>query len=71
MNMEQKYKLFNFGMMYKMYGVKTIRVPIDFTQEQAEKYVQEHWDEIYLPSNSGYMINSAVPDFKCSNFQEE
>ncbi|MBR1695838.1 MAG: hypothetical protein IJ709_10645 [Selenomonas sp.] len=68
--MEQKYKWFNFGMKYGMYGIKSIKVPVDFTKEQAEEYVREHWDDIDLPCNAGYMFNSAAADFDCSNFEE-
>lgn len=68
--MEQKYKWFNFGMQYSMYGTKSVKVPADFTQEQAEEYVREHWDDIDLPSNADYLAASAVADFDCSDFEE-
>ena len=68
--MEQKYKWFNFGLEYKMYGTKSVKVPADFTQGQAEEYVREHWDDIDLPRNSDYIPESDVPDFDCSDFEE-
>ena len=61
-------KYFNFGMEYKMYGIKSIKVPSDFTKEQAEKYVREHLEEISLPVNSFYVSNSATPNFNDSSF---
>ena len=61
-------KYFNFGMEYKMYGIKSIKVPSHFTKEQAEKYVREHLDDISLPVNSFYVSNSATPNFNDSSF---
>lgn len=63
-------KPFNFGIEYKMYGTKTVMVPDDFTQEQAEHYVLDHWSEVDLPRNAEYIPDSDVPDFENSDFDE-
>ena len=69
-------KNFYFGIEYKMYGTKTVKVPRDFSLEQAKQYVQEHWDEIWgeidLPCNADYiLLGSDVPDFDGCNFEED
>lgn len=61
-------KYFNFGMEYKMYGIKSVKVPSYFTKEQAEKYVREHLEDISLPPNPSYVSNSATPNFGDSSF---
>ena len=63
-------KNFNFGMVYKMYGMKTVKVPKDFTLEQAKQYVQEHLDDIDLPRNADYVSGSDEPDFDICDFDE-
>ena len=68
--MKQKYKYFNFAMEYKMRGIKSVKVPADFTQEQAEQYVRDHFDEYSLPEKSEYLTDSAEPDFEHSGFWE-
>ncbi len=66
-----KTKIFTFGMEWKMYGNQSVEVPADYTQEQAEGYVKEHWDEIALPSDGEYLTDSDVPDFEDSSFEED
>lgn len=62
-------KYFNFGIEYKMYGIKSLKVPSYFTKEQAEKYVCEHLeDNISLPPNPSYVSNSATSNFNDSSF---
>lgn len=62
-------KRFNFGMCWKVYGTQSIEVPADFTYEQAEQYVKDHWNEIPLPSGD-YVEDSDEPDFEDSYFDE-
>lgn len=69
--MGQKTKRFIFAMEHKECGMQAIDVPADYTQEQAEEYVREHWDEIELPRNTKYVPNSATPDFYHSSFEED
>lgn len=68
--MVQKTKRFIFAIEYKEYGMQSVDVPVNFTQEEAERYVEEHWDEIKLPRSTNYMANSAVPNFDYSSFEE-
>ena len=68
--MTDKTKKFTFGMAYQAYGYVTTNVPIDFTQEQAEQYVRDHFDEYSLPEKSEYLTDSAEPDFEHSGFWE-
>lgn len=61
-------KKFTFGMAYQAYGYVTTEVPVDFTQEQAEQYVRDHFDEYGLPESAEYLTDSAEPDFEHSGF---
>ena len=67
-NKAKKTKIFKFGVTWQYYGTQAVEVPEDFTQEQAEQYVQEHWWEIDLPDNGEYVDNSDEPDFEDSSF---
>ena len=61
-------KNFKFKVVYTMVGDAEMAVPADFTQEQAEEYVRDHWAEVKLPKNGGYLGDSAEPDFEQSSF---
>ena len=67
-NKAKKTKIFKFGMAWQCYAKQSVEVPEDFTQEQAEQYVQEHWSEIKLPNNGEYVEGSDEPDFEDSEF---
>ncbi len=69
--MADKTKKFTFGMAYQAYGYVTVDVPANFTQEEAEQYVREHFDEYGLPEESQYLTDSAEPDFEQSGFEKE
>lgn len=60
-------KIFVYDVIFKCWGTQSVEVPIDFTQEQAEQYVREHWDEMPIPTGE-YIPNSDEPDFENSEF---
>lgn len=63
-------KRFYFGQYWELYGTNSIEVPDDFTIEQAQKYVKEHWDDVGLAPNANYVMDSDEPDFENSRFGE-
>lgn len=48
-------KKITFGMFYEMYGTVTVEVPDDVTEDNAEEYLLDHWDEYPLPTSTSYV----------------
>ena len=53
-----------------MYGRQSVRVPKSFTEEQAQKFVLEHWNELPL-AEGNYLEDSDEPDFEDAGFEED
>ena len=54
-----------FGMTWQMYGTQTIEIPdcIDPKDPDAvSSYLQEHWDEIPIPTEGEYICGSDTLD---------
>ena len=51
----------NFGMFWQVYARQTIRLP-DYINpdddEEVKDYIRSIWDDIPLPENSSYILNS-------------
>lgn len=68
--MDNEYKNFRFGVFFSRYGLTTVRVPIDFSKEEAERYVRDNWDSIELPLRTDIVEGSEKPDFDSAEFTE-
>lgn len=56
-------KTITIGVSFMKHGNVTISVPDTVTNhEEAVKYVEEHWDDIPLPTTSIYINDSASFD---------
>lgn len=64
-------KKFYFGQYWQSYGRNSIEVPDDFTIEQAQNYVKEHWDDIGLASSANYVSDSDEADFDNCGFETD
>lgn len=48
-------KKVEFGMIWRMYGKQTMKVPDEITTiQQVRDYLRAHWDEIPLPNDGDY-----------------
>ena len=61
-------KTFYFGQYWQVYGTNSIKVPADFTLEQAIEYVKKHWADVGLASGASYVQDSDEPDFDNCDF---
>ncbi len=70
---EENTKIYQFGITWRSYGPQSIRVPKNFTEEQTQEYIKEHWDEITIPQGNAddfYLIESDKPDFRYAKFSQ-
>jgi hypothetical protein len=68
--MEEMKKL-RISMVYSMVGDVFIEVPDEFTLEQAVMFANDHVDNISLPDNADYLVDSDSFDEETAEFVEE
>ena len=56
-------KKWEFGVYYESWGKVTVDIPDEIqTQEEAVKYIHDHWNDIPLPQNAEYVDDSSEMD---------
>jgi hypothetical protein len=64
-------KRFYFMQTWEVTGINSIKVPEDFTLEQAQQYVRDNQKNIGVAPTYAHIENSKKFNFEDSNFEEE
>lgn len=66
-----KTKTLKIGVSFQAYGTVEITVPAELTLEEAVEYCKEHNEDIPLPNDWSYVLDSEEYDIEPAKFIED